>query len=285
MGGIMVGNAIPEETAKNKTPRSPPRKRALGRLRARHRRGRPLLRWARTVPASRPGRQPTLDPAPRDRWAAIRARSRRVPASLAEGGADPSLREPADRTRRRRSARRQARRHGSSDLRRRSRTRAGAEALRMAQSEARPRLAGEPGAVRVPSVRAAPRLECHERRRPRGPGPDLAREAGDGSTGSPAHRRRDAMGCGHGVPGRQPVRTGRRNARAPARRSPTHACSAPCGGRQRRGDRPGVGSDRRGQAGVRVPGADGGAVRRGTAGALGRDRPRRRGVDRPPPTA
>ena len=50
----------------------------------------------------------------------------------------------------------------------------------------------------------------HERRRPRSPGPDLAREAGDRATGPPPHRRRDAVGRGHGVPSRQPVRTGRR---------------------------------------------------------------------------
>ena len=82
LGGIMAGNAIPEERAKNQAPQSPPRERAVGRVRARHRRDWPLLRWARAVPASRSVWQPTLDPASRDRWAAIRTRYRRVPAGL-----------------------------------------------------------------------------------------------------------------------------------------------------------------------------------------------------------
>ena len=240
----MAGNAIPEEKAKNQAPQSPPRERAVGRVRARHRRGWPLLRWARTVPASRPVRQPTLDPASRDRWAAIRTRSRRVPAGLAEGGANPSLRQPQDRAGRRRSARRQAPRQRSPDVRRggphawwnRS---APAGAIRSTRTTGRRAWSGScslgSASAPVSEVTSADVLGVLS--------PNLARETGDGPPGASAHRRRHALGRGNGVPGRQPVRTGHRNARAPARCSPTHACAASSAGRRGGGYGPDVGSD------------------------------------------
>ena len=235
MGSTMAAVPIPEETAKNQAPQSPP-----PRTRSRPRSCAPSPRPAATAMGKELYLQ--VDPSGNRRWIqrlVIGGRRCELglggfPSRLAEGGADPGLRQPQDRTCRRRSARREAAHPGSPHVRRGSRGRGGAEALRLAQSEARTGLAGEPRAVRVsPGSGSAPSLEVHERRRPRSPGPDLAREAGDRATGPPPHRRRDAVGRGHGST--EPTTRANRSPQTLGRQRrvvPTHACAASCAGRR-----------------------------------------------------
>ena len=114
-----------------------------------------------------------------------------------------------------------------------------------------------------PRLGERPVSEIKQCRRARRARPHLAREAGDRPPGALAHRGGDAVVGGHGVPGRQPVRPRRRDARAPTRCRSAHASPAPCRGWLGPGDGPGVAGDHAGQARVRVPGAHRGPVRRG----------------------
>ena len=204
-----------------------------------------------------------MDSAAPDPRPALRARPRprRLPAGVAEGSARPGLRQPESS---RGLAATRSPSSGAPRGPRPSPTPRPACSSRKRAGWRNPKHAHDwPGSlVRFVSPRFGERpvSEIKQCRRARRARPHLAREAGDRPPGAPAHRGRDAVGGGHGVPGRQPVRPRRRDARAPTRCRSAHASPAACRGWLGRGDGPGVAGDHGVQARVRVPGADRGPV-------------------------
>ena len=229
--------------------------------------------------------QPGLGPAPHDPRPPNRAWARRIPPGFGEGSQREGVREPEAGPRGGQSPVGEA--AGRVDAHLRGGDRAGLEpaAAGLALSLACRALAGEPGAPCLPPHREDAGLGGYERRRDRHSRSDLAREGGATvPEAAPAHPCGHGVGSGDGASGRQPLRPDRARAR-----SAGGACSAHAGVAARRGggrDRDGAGVERAAgrEAGLRVPGADGGTLRRGPRGALDGDRPGRGCVDHPGPT-
>ena len=179
-------------------------------------------------------------------------------AGLARRGPREGAGQPKARPRRRRSARRAAARAGRPQLRRGDRARPEAEAGRVAQRAAREGLAFEHRALRLPAHRQDRGLGGDDGRRARDPHPDLAREGVHGPVRASADALGAGMGGGDGVPVRQPLRPGPVGPRSAAPRDQAHEGVAASGGGIGDPDGEDDGRNARGQAGLRVPGADGG---------------------------
>ena len=137
-------------------------------------------------------------------------------------------------------------------------------------SEVRAGLAAQSARLRLPAHRSAARVRGDDGRGLGNPHPDLARQARDRTAGRGADRCRDEVGGRDGPPdpsGRRPGQAlGRQQAVVQHMRG-RGAAPRRGGGRPRDGvSLPGRGHH---QAGVRVPGGDGGADRRNAPGDVG----------------
>ena len=148
----------------------------------------------------------------------------------------------------------------------------GAEAVRLAQSKAGPRLDGELSTLRLSSHRPDAGLGGDQRRCPGDPRAHLAREGAHGPDRATAHAHGPGVGRGNGIPDRQPLRPGRVRPRSTGRRGAAHA--GPAASRSGGGDPEGMDFElgARVHAGLRVPGAHGSEVGRGALCRLVGDR-------------
>ena len=264
----LIGYGIRYDIQRRQPPKDqaqgpPSRQGPLGRILPHRHRPRPVLRRQRALPAGRPDRRSPLGATARHPRQVPLDRPRQLRPGVPGRSPRTGPCQPQDRTRGRRPAGRQAPRSGHADVRR------GGQPSDRDPPGGMEEVGQDIGVLGDDAARLCPpalgRQRCRpgdDRRRDGRAAAHLVAQARNGAEGSPAHRQRHEVGHRPRLPERQPGRRRHHGgAAAPFRSRAAHAGAPPRGGRRRDCRRPrlaGVGGD---TVGLRISGADRGALR------------------------